>query len=407
MVNFSVGLGSFAQGLGQGMQMGSQIKGVIDQRKMRNLAKDGQAEANAAREGAINSAIETTSNADGTQSFKVGDQTFSDQGKAKNAAAQQVGSVMDFYRQTTVPKLIQGYLDIGDPDKAQQLQSWMETREAEGITRDWARGARLAMLGDTKGAMRKFGKLYEKLEPGSKYVGMEDITEPNFEERTLPGTGETIRIENGTRPAGVRLKLRNADGEEVSHDFTSSDDLYQTAMMTLSPDKFVGRAFSELDKASAARAAAAKDDREFRQDVALKRMGAAIDDQRDARQHTRQMIRSDREFGQTTQRDATQQGYDLEKIMTSKQLDAALAPAMEAAKVKGDTPEDARKAISAIWKTLSESDLGGKGGFNSKPVDEQVKQATNIYSQQSTAARGVIQGAAPDSNQGRGIPKLW
>jgi hypothetical protein len=136
-------------------------------------------------------------------------------------------------------------------------------------------------------------------------------------------------------------------------------------------------------------------------------MGAAIDDQRDERQHKRQMIRSDREFGQTTQRDATQQGYDLEKIMTGKQLDAALAPAMEAAKVKGDTPEDARKAISAIWKTLSESDLGSKDGFNSKPVEEQVKQATAIYSQQSTAARGVIQGGAPSNNGGRGIPKLW
>jgi hypothetical protein len=407
MVNFSIGLGSFAQGLNQGLSMGSQIKGVIDQRKMRNIAKDGTAQATAARDSAITGAIETTANEDGSQSFKVGDQTFSDQGQARSAAAQQVGTVMDFYRQTTVPKLIQGYLDLGDPDKAQQLQSWMETSEAEGITRDWARGARLALLGDTKGAMRKFGKLYEKMEPGSKYIGMEDITEPNFEEKALPGTGQTIRVENGTRPAGVRLKLRNADGEEVSHDFTSTEDLYQTAMMTLSPDKFVGRAFSEMDKASAARLASAKSDQEFQRDVALKRMGAAIDDQRDERQHKRQMIRSDREFGQTTQRDATQQGYDLEKIMTGKQLDAALAPAMEAAKVKGDTPEDARKAISAIWKTLSESDLGSKDGFNSKPVEEQVKQATAIYSQQSTAARGVIQGGAPSNNGGRGIPKLW
>jgi hypothetical protein len=417
MVSLGMGLGAFAQGMGQGMQMAQQVKGVLRDKKLHAMEQDATAAGTAAREADIAKAIQTTTGANGAQSFSVGGQQFSDAGQARNAAAQQVGTVMDYYRNQTVPKLIEGYMKMGDAQKASALQSWVETEDANNLTKDWARATRMALLGDNKAAMRGFGKLYEKLEPGSKYVGMEDITEPVYEERKLPKTGETIRVEAGTRPVGVRLKLKSADGEEVTHDFGSTEDLFQTAMLTLSPDKFVGRAFAEVDKAQASRAAAAKDAREFGQDVQMKRMDAVIADQRDQRQHERSIIRDDRQFAQTTarddrqfaqqsQRDATLQGYDLEKITTSKQMDAALAPSMEAAKAKGDTAEDARKAIAGIWKNLSTNSLPGKDGFNAKPVEEQIEQAARIYRQQSTVARGVVAGAKQES-QSRGIPKLW
>ena len=114
-----------------------------------------------------------------------------------------------------------------------------------------------------------------------------------------------------------------------------------------------------------------------------------LQDQRDERQWKRGVLADDRKFTQQTSRDATQQGYDLEKLMTGKQLDAAMAPAMEAAKVRGETPEGARKAITDIWKVRVAADLTGKG-FAGLPINEQVKQAAELYKQQSAAARGVI-----------------
>lgn len=405
-MSLGIGLGAFAQGFGQGMVMGNQIKGAIDDRKMRKIQKEGTAAANAAREQDIAAQVQTTPNSGDPLPFKVGEQSFATMDDARKSASQQVGSVMDYYRKTTVPRLIQGYVDIGRPEQAQALQSWMESEESNGITRDWARAARMALLGDHRQAMKGFGKLYERLEPGAKYVGMEDLSEPIYEDITDKAGKVTGQKQVGTRPTGVRLKLKSATGEDISHDFGGTEDLYRTAMMTLSPDKFVARSLGEVDKAEAMRAAAAKDAREFRQKVDEKKLDAVIADQRDERQHQRTIVRDDRQFVQQTQRDATQQGYDLERIMTTKQMEAAIAPALEAAKAKGDTPEDARKAIGAIWKSLAENAIGPNAGFAKLPVEEQVRQATNVYREQSTAAKGVVSPRTP-APQERGIPKLW
>lgn len=397
-MSLGMGLGAFAQGFGQGMVLGNQIKGAIDQRKISKVEKAARTEATAARENDISAAIQTTQNADGSQSFKVGDQSFSDASAARASAAQQVGTVMDYYRTNTVPKLIQGYIDIGQPEKAAQLQNWMDSEESKGLTRDWARASRMALLGDSKAAMRGFGKLYERLQPGAKYVGMEDVTEPVYEEMKLPKTGEVVRIEKGTRPVGVRLKLRSADGEDISHDFGGTEDLFRTAMMTLSPDKFVERAFTEVDRAEAARAAAAKDGREFRQKVAEKQLDAAITDQQNERQHQRTIAREDRQFAQTTQRDATQSGYRMSETAAEIQMRAAL----KLTENTDEKPEDVRKSLETITKRLAETDLD----FSKLSPEEQTQRAVSVLNGQRKASRGVISGER-EAPAGKGIPKLW
>lgn len=401
MVGFAVGLGSFAQGMSQGMQLAQQVKGALDDRKMRKVQKDGTAVATQAREKDIMGAIETSAGADGAPAYKVGGQSYASIDDARAMAEKQVGSAMDYYRQHTVPRLVQGYMDMGETERAERLQSWMESSTANRLTKDWAHAARLGMIGDTGGAMKGFGKLYERIEPGGRFIGTEDISEPIYEDVTGKD-GKVTRTQTGTRPAGVRLRLKNASGEDVSHDFSGSEDLFQTAMFTLSPDKFAERAFQEVDRAHAARAAGAKAERDYRADIGKETFKARLDDQRDQRQHERSIIRDDRQFAQTSQRDEAQQGYKLEELMTSKQLEAAFAPALEAAKAKGETPETARRAITDIWKSLIENDLGNSG-IKSKPIDQQVKQAAEIYKQQSNTARGVISGG----DSGGRVPRLW
>lgn len=415
MVSFAVGLGSFAQGLTQGMQMAQQVKGALDARKMRRIEKEGTVAATAAREKDIMGAI-TTDTADQsaalpgtggsislptTESYKVAGKSYGSMADARKAAEGQVGTVMDYYRTNTVPQLIQGYIDIGQPDRASQLQSWMETQESNGIMKDWAKAARLGMMGDTKRAMRGFGKLYERLEPGSSYLGTEDITEPIYEEEVGKDGKVTGRKQTGTRTTGMRLKLRNADGEEVYHDFSGQEDLFNTAMFTLSPDKFAGRALAQVDQAVATRAAAAKEERGFRQDLQRDKFKAVLEDQRDERQAKREIIRDDRQAAHQAARDAAQSGYRLDETATELQMRAAL----KLSESTGETPEDVRKSIETITKRLAETDMS----FSKLTPEQQTARAVQVLNGQRSSARGIA-GAAQQAPAGqpRGVmPPLW
>lgn len=400
MVSFGIGLGSFVQGMGQGMQLGNQIKGAIDDAKIRKIERAGSQEATAAREKDILGAIRTSSDAQGQPSYSVGDQTVSSMEDARKLAEKQVGGVMDYYRTTTIPKLIQGYIDIGKPEQAERLQTWMDGQESNAITKDWASAARLAMIGDQNGAMKGFGKLYERLQPGAKFLGTEDITEPTYEERTLPKTGEKIRVETGSRPVGVRLKLRGPDGADVSHDFTSSEDLFNTAMFTLSPAKFALRALDEVQTArkarAEARAEAAKEERQFGRDIQKERFKAVLDDQRDERQFRREVMRDDRQFAQQGQRDEIQHGYRMDETATELQMRAALKLAEDS----GQKVDDVRRSIETISKRMAENNTN----FSKLTPEQQTAAAVKAYQQQQGAAKSVLgRGAAPSS----GAPPMW
>jgi len=394
MVSFGIGLGSFVQGMGQGMQLGNQIKGAIDDAKIRKIERAGSQEATAAREKDILGAIRTNSDAQGQPSYSVGDQTVSSMEDARKLAEKQVGGVMDYYRTTTIPKLIQGYIDIGKPEQAERLQTWMDGQESNAITKDWASAARLAMIGDQNGAMKGFGKLYERLQPGAKYLGTEDITEPTYEEHTLPKTGEKIRVETGSRPVGVRLKLRGPDGADVSHDFTSSEDLFNTAMFTLSPDKFALRALDEVQAARIARAAAAKEDWQFGRDLQKERFKAVLDDQRDERQFRRGVMRDDRQFAQQSQRDEIQHGYRMDETATELQMRAALKLAEDS----GQKVDDVRRSIETISKRMAET----SNAFDKLTPEQQTAAAVQEYQRQQGAAKSVLGRGATS-----GTPSLY
>lgn len=414
MVGFAVGLGSFAQGMANGMQMAQQVRGALDARKMRKVEKEGAAAATAAREKDIMGAISTETvdqtaalSATGqsislptSATYKVDGKAYDSMADARKAAEAQVGTVMDYYRSTTVPKLIQGYIDIGQTDKAAQLQSWMETQDSNRITKDWAKAMRLGMIGDTKGAMRGFGKLYERLEPGSRYIGTEDITEPVYED-IVGKDGKTSRTQTGTRTTGMRLKLRNVDGEDISHDFGGQEDLFNTAMFTLSPDKFADRVLGQVDAAVAARGEAAKEDRKFQRDLQRDKYKAVLDDQRDERQAQRGIIRDDRQAAHQAARDATLSGYRQEETTTELQMRAAL----KLSEATGESPEDVRKSIETITKRFAETDMN----FAKLSPEEQTARAVQVLNAQRSSARGVIgAGQAAPADQSRGVtPRLW
>lgn len=399
-MSLGVGLGAFMQGMGQGMQFGQQIRGAIDDRKMRKVQKEGAAAAGAARESEINNAITTTQTVEGVApTYSVSGKSFTSAADARKAAEAQVGSAMDFYRTTTVPKLIQGYIDIGRPEQASQLQTWMDTQEATGLTKDWARGARLAMIGDDKGAMRRFGRLYERMEPGSKFVGTEDVTEPVYEDIVGKDGKVTGRRQTGSKPVGVRLKLRNADGEEVSHDFGGTEELFRTAMWTLSPDKFASRALGEVDQATAARAAVAKDERDYRQELGRDRYKATLEDQTNQRQHERTIIREDRQFAQTGQRDATLSGYRIDESLAEIQARAAA----QLSEGTVEKPEDVRKSLETVTRRLAESDLS----FAKLTPQQQTDRAIDVLRQQRQGARGVISGGAAAPAAAGAVPRLY
>lgn len=395
MVSFGIGLGSFVQGMGQGMQLGQQIKGAIDDRKIRKIERAGSQEATAAREKDILGAIRTNSDAQGQPSYSVGDQTVSSMEDARKLAEKQVGKVMDYYRTTTIPKLIQGYIDIGKPEQAERLQTWMDSQESNAITKDYTSAAIRAFMGDTKGSMTGFGRLYERLNPGAKYRGYEEITEPVDEQASLPGTGKSIVLPSGkTRTTGYRLNMTSADGNEFSHEFGGQMDMLAAAAYTLPPHQFALRALAQVDAANAAKAAAAKEDRQFGRDLQKERFKAVLDDQRDERQFRRGVMRDDRQFAQQGQRDEVQHGYRMDETATELQMRAALKLAEDS----GQKVDDVRKSLETITKRMADT----SNDFWKMTPEQQTAAAVKAYQQQMGVAKSVLGRGAPS-----GTPPMW
>lgn len=215
MVGFSVGLGSLVDGLSQGMKIGQEFNKLDAERKAKKLVVGATSEATTAREKDIMSAIKPMQNADGSTTYGVGDRQYSDMGQARSSAAEQVGSVMKYYQTVTVPKLIAGYLELGQPEKAKTLQDWVDTDEASQVTKKWARAARMITLGDIPSATRQLGKLYEEMTPGAKFLGLEEAEGGRW-----------------------RANFKNAEGEAFSKEFENREQFLETGLGLTAPHEY-------------------------------------------------------------------------------------------------------------------------------------------------------------------------
>ena len=410
-MGFGMGLGAFMDGVRQGAGTANFIKGAIEDRKVRKMEKQAFADTASARDADIANGVVATTDAAGTTSYGVGDQSYTDAAEARKAAEAKVGSFMDYYRANTVPKLIEGYMRSGKAERATQLQSYLDSEDGKARFKDWAGASQRFAMGDHAGGFQRLASLYKHVDDGVDVVDYSPITEDEYEERVLPGSKQVVRVPTGRKreTGGWRVNWKDkGNGNVFSQDFDTADDFARTALYATSPEYQAQYTVAEMKAAQAARADAAKEGRKYGYERAGKREDALIADTRDDRNFRRDVARDKVKDGMERQRDATRHGYDLERDslrhgddMERDNNDAYLRQAFPSPR-NGETEEDVRKSIETITRRMADTDLD----FSKLSPADQLKRAEQIYRGQRSSARGILGKDAPPP--GRGIvPELY
>ena len=288
--NFGVGIGAFAQGLTNGMQLGRDIRDARNELKLANAREKGMEEAKAARQSAIDSLVKvgSTANADNTMTmpaYNVGDQSYGDETSARKAAEGQVGSLDEFFNKVAVPKISEQYMEI-DPEKAETWMRWNEEKQVRQGQKYWSQAIGRANAGDFDG----FGK----------YLVKAYNTRGYFDDGTEVKDWKTIKDDKGNI-TGAQLTFKGPDGKEFTQVVNGMEDAYRLGAFMLSPENVFNTGLSEIQAAKKAQLQMAQDQQKFQQNI-----------YRDDRKAANQSVLQE-------QRDAAA----LERTVTGKQMDAA------------------------------------------------------------------------------------
>lgn len=380
---FGVAVGSFVDGINNGVRLGVGLRNQTEaradrerQRKIededramrledRQIARE-QAKYDQERQRAADSredamrqtfadAVAETDAAVAAQSQGLpprGGQPASPAGAALEVAtaggSQKPAAFTDLYMRIGVPKIVKAYLANGQPDRAQAFQSWVETEGVKKGMRSWADATFAASIGDEDGFLNHMVAAYNNR--GYFDDGYTAIKEKSG----------FIRDENGA-VTGAKITFRGPDGKEFERAFEGMGDLYREGVKVLAPEKVFEYGMSEVEKADAARAEAAKEARGLRTKIA-----------EEDRAHSRSLEKS---------------AYD-----------SALRIEEDRAKAPGGD-EIYQKRVAEQLKSLTENDLT----FQRKPIDEQLAIARArvdaIYGDATAApavpGAAVVQPGAP------------
>ncbi len=417
MANFGIGIGAFADGLLKGINTGRAInqdkanaEDAADRKKLRDLqfkqleqdVGDKQAfrdTASQAAEGAKTARATDIQNAmtpTGNGTWKVGDKEYSSEAEATKAADGQVGSFMDYYMKTSVPKMQEHWAATGQIDKAQALGKWMEDENVKKGTKAWAGAVRAFQTGDREGFKKNLMSAYNQqgyFDDGMEATSIEDMKNDK---------GELT---------GYSIKFKGADGKETTKDFNGSD-VANLALNALSPAQVLSHGLDQIKAAQSARVEIAKEDRGFKRDVAKIEMQqqGAIDGQVNASQ-----------LRMAEKADERRTGGDSAKVRDAKAIAGALRSIGKDEKYinsvypqllgieRGSKSETDR--LDGYIATMGKNDLDFAGLPASQQVErarEMMKAVDGVTSEASGATgqpTGAPGGVAPVQS-GKGIP-LW
>lgn len=386
--NLGAGLAGLANGISQGLTLGTQIKGLYKQGQMESAQREGLQAAKDARTSAINNLVRTGSanSADNSMTvptYSVGDQQFSDQASATKAAESQVGSLEDFYQKVAAPKIYEQYLEI-DPEKAQAWKDWNDNQQVKTAQKHWAQAITKANMGDFDG----FGKSLVKAYNTRGYL--DDGTEVTDWKTLKDGDGNVT---------GAMLTFKGPDGKEFSQAVNGMEDAYRMGVQLLAPDQVFNLGWQEIQAAKKAQIAAGQESIKQRGRVQLEGL----------RQQGRQAVQ--------TQRDSAA----MDRVQTKAQLDEAAAGRKADAKVQalrkaGYSEDFIKQSMPAILglgdykkaaapeevrRMLHQARLGDFS-YQRKSPEEQAK----IIEQDMTLIGGAGATANPMSRgmQGQGAP---
>lgn len=255
--NFGIGVGAFAQGLTQGMQLGNQINTARDQYQVRKAHREGMANAKTARQSAIDELVQVGAgpNASNTMTmptYQVEGQSFADEGSARKAAESRVGSVTDFFYQNEAPKIADLYMEQGDVEKAETWRKWIQDKNVQKGFQYGVRAFQAASMGDDETAIKNMVKMYNQpgyFEDGSKATGYKPVKGKD---------GSTI---------GYAITVKDAQGNENVLNVEKGEGMLRAMMPFVDPKSVYEAGWAEITAERNARLKAVQEDMKFKRDI--------------------------------------------------------------------------------------------------------------------------------------------
>lgn len=255
--NFGIGVGAFAQGLTQGMQLGNQINTARDQYQVRKAHQEGMANAKTARQSAIDELVQVGAgqNASNTMTmptYQVEGQSFADEGSARKAAESRVGSVTDFFYQNEAPKIADLYMEQGDVEKAETWRKWIQDKNVQKGFQYGVRAFQAASMGDDETAIKNMVKMYNQpgyFEDGSKATGYKPVKGKD---------GSTI---------GYAITVKDAQGNDNVLNVEKGEGMLRAMMPFVDPKSVYEAGWAEITAERNARLKAAQEDMKFKRDI--------------------------------------------------------------------------------------------------------------------------------------------
>lgn len=415
MANFGIGLGAFMSGLSQGMNTYNNMQESKDKKRLRDIQFK-QLEQDATDKQALRDTLRTSADAAGkarqadiagmvkpgetigpdgvaTPSYTVGDKSFKTQEEATAAADKQVGSFMEYYLKTSVPKMQEHWMKTGDIDKAQALNKWMEDENVKKGAKAWAGAVRSFQLGDREGFKKNLMAAYNQ--------------QGYFDDGMTATKIEDVKNDKG-QLTGYAITFKDSTGKETTQNY-DGDDVARLGLNALSPTEVLSYGMDQLKQANATRAELAKEGRTFQRDVT--KLGIQ-------QQNTLESQANQSQLRQAEEAEKRRNGGDSTKVKDANAIAGAL-------KARGYD----EKYISSIYPQLLGVERGSKSvtdrldgyvaalaksdlDFAALPPAQQVKKAQEMMAEVDKARGGetATPGSAPaDSTpvqSGKGIP-FW
>lgn len=271
--------------------------------------------------------------------------------KPSQKPADRAEDFMALYARVGVPKVVKGFLENGDIEKAKAYQAWAESAKVKDGMRHWANATQAASMGDEEGFFDSMVKAYN--------------AKGYFDDgRTVVKNKSGLVKDGSGRIVGARLTFKDEDGKEYEQAFNDIEDIYRAGVQVLSPEAVFEYGFDQVKQADAARAEAAKQER-----------GVEIKKDEEARSEGREIAKEGRSARQKRE-----------------EADYTHEQALERERVKEETtgpqsPEAYRKRVEKARSDLMANDLDFA---DMSPEEQDVKVEEQVRRNDA-----IVQKAAP------------
>ncbi len=245
---------------------------------------------------------------------------------AANQVRQPAPDDLGSYLEKVAPRTIQVMLKNGDVEGAKRFQDFVGSEQGKAYTKGWVTGLRKLSMGDNKGAIQDFERLYNT---------------------QLYGDGMTVKLEPNEDGSQYVVTQYGQDGQTLGSRTMKTTDLAKQAALALEP-------------ATAIKALAEEESRRATEGAALEKQ-TLIETHRDQREATKEEARDQRTEAAEDRRDARlskqlasmerrAQGSGGERVtLTQKANNAEIVAARR--RVAGLSAEDIRKKTQQYTDT--------------------------------------------------------